>query len=307
MERDVRYITVGIVVILTGIGFFLFLLWFSQNPEGEDFEQYSIYFQGSVGGLDAGSEVQYQGVEVGRVIAIEVLEDRPRFIRVHIQVSANTPVNRTTVATSRSVGFTGLAYVGLETREADAPPPRKPPGERFAVLDSRPSRLEQVFEDLPKILKRIENVARRAERLLGKDTERQVHALLKGANRLTENLNGRVRELSGIMDRTRETLAGVDRTLTGTRKTMRAARQVLPEAEAALGNLRALSGRLDRFLAQHRGDLDRFTSEGLEELRLFLEDGRATLKEVRELSRRLKENPSQLIYQPGAEGVEIPQ
>jgi hypothetical protein len=37
-----------------------------------------------------------------------------------------------------------------------------------------------------------------------------------------------------------------------------------------------------------------------------MRDARAAAREFQELSRSLKANPSQLIYQPAASGVEIP-
>ncbi|HKJ88401.1 MAG TPA: MlaD family protein [Gammaproteobacteria bacterium] len=307
MERDIHYVTVGIVVILGGIGFFFFVLWLSQGSEGGNAVDYNIYFRGSISGLEEGSQVQYQGVEVGRVVGIDVLKDRPQAVRVHIQIKPQTPINSTTVATSRSVGFTGLAFVGLNTAKAKAPPPKKPPGEAFPVLKSRPSRMEQVFEDLPGVMDRIKALTRRAENLLNKDSQRNFNAILKNTAELTSNLNQRSKELAGLMDRMKGTLNGMDRTFAGAQDTLKAARGLMPETKDTLKHLDAVSRRLDRFTAKHQEDFDQFASEGLESMQRFLEDSRTTLKEIRELTRRLKENPSQLIYQPGSKGVEIPQ
>jgi hypothetical protein len=38
----------------------------------------------------------------------------------------------------------------------------------------------------------------------------------------------------------------------------------------------------------------------------LLRDGRAAAQEIRDLSRSLRDNPSQLIYQPATNGVVIP-
>ena len=46
--------------------------------------------------------------------------------------------------------------------------------------------------------------------------------------------------------------------------------------------------------------------DGLPELERLLREGRAAAQELRELSSSLRENPSQLLYQPKQVGVEIP-
>jgi hypothetical protein len=49
-----------------------------------------------------------------------------------------------------------------------------------------------------------------------------------------------------------------------------------------------------------------FTRDGLPELERLLHEGRAAAQELRELSSSLRENPSQLLYQPRQVGMEIP-
>ncbi|MFP4561649.1 MAG: MlaD family protein [Thiohalorhabdus sp.] len=306
MERNVPYLVVGIVVILTGIAFFLFVLWFSQKPGGDEAEHYTIYFRGSVGGLDTGSEVRYQGVAVGRVAGVQVLEDRPRDIRVTIQVGAGTPINRSTVATSSSVGLTGLSYVGLRTEDAGAPPAERVPGEPYPVLESRTSGMDRMLEDLPRVMEGIRSVTARLEKLLGEDTERRVQAILRNSEAFSEKLDRRAEELADLMAQSDSTMESLEATLGETRETLAAGRGLAPEAMALLQRLRAISRRLDRITARHEDSLDRFAGEGLEEVQILLEEGRATLQEIRGLSRRLEEDPSRLLYPPGKQGVEIP-
>jgi hypothetical protein len=44
----------------------------------------------------------------------------------------------------------------------------------------------------------------------------------------------------------------------------------------------------------------------LPDLERFLREGRAAAEQIQELSRSLRENPSQILYQPPERGVEIP-
>ncbi len=63
---------------------------------------------------------------------------------------------------------------------------------------------------------------------------------------------------------------------------------------------------MDKIIEDNRQDIRSFTREGLPDLERFLQEGRAAAEEIRELSRSLRDNPSQLIYQPPERGVEIP-
>jgi hypothetical protein len=49
-----------------------------------------------------------------------------------------------------------------------------------------------------------------------------------------------------------------------------------------------------------------FTRDGLPEIERFVIEGRAAAQDIRALMNSLRENPSQLLYQPPQKGVEIP-
>jgi hypothetical protein len=53
--------------------------------------------------------------------------------------------------------------------------------------------------------------------------------------------------------------------------------------------------------------ISRFTSHSLPELERLLRETSAAARDIRDLSRSLKENPSQLIYEPNHRGLEVPQ
>ena len=72
-------------------------------------------------------------------------------------------------------------------------------------------------------------------------------------------------------------------------------------------NLTDASGQLDKVLAENRQDIRAFAHNGLPEIERFVREGRAAAADIRALSNSLRENPSQLIYQAPARGVEIPQ
>ena len=86
-----------------------------------------------------------------------------------------------------------------------------------------------------------------------------------------------------------------------------------PEVVTALNRVRTVaenlanaSENLNKLVDENRQDIRSFTREGLPELERFLREGRSAAREFRDLSRSLREDPSQILYQPPQQGVTIP-
>jgi len=71
-------------------------------------------------------------------------------------------------------------------------------------------------------------------------------------------------------------------------------------------NLSQATDQLDSMIAENRTDVRSFTRTSLPEMESFVREGRAAAEQIRELSASLRQNPSQLLYQPAPAGVEIP-
>jgi ABC-type transporter Mla subunit MlaD len=89
--------------------------------------------------------------------------------------------------------------------------------------------------------------------------------------------------------------------------------QAAPDVEAAAANIRRVSDtlaqtseRLDRFVLDNEPGLSRFTQQSLPEFEQLLRESRQAARDFRDLSRSLKANPSQLIYESNYRGVEVP-
>jgi phospholipid/cholesterol/gamma-HCH transport system substrate-binding protein len=86
-----------------------------------------------------------------------------------------------------------------------------------------------------------------------------------------------------------------------------------PEVKNALAkltetanNLAQASERMDHFTQKSEAQLGHFSEQGLFELERLVRETRSAAREFRDLSRSLRENPSQILYEPPESGVEIP-
>jgi phospholipid/cholesterol/gamma-HCH transport system substrate-binding protein len=82
-------------------------------------------------------------------------------------------------------------------------------------------------------------------------------------------------------------------------------RTALQRLSSMASNLESASARVDGLVAGSESQLQHFSTQGLYEIEQLVREARMTAREFRDLSRSLKENPSQLLYQPPPQGVRI--
>jgi phospholipid/cholesterol/gamma-HCH transport system substrate-binding protein len=106
-------IRVGVfVVVATGV-LAGALLWLAGSRLLRPVDTYTIVFSDSVSGLNAGSNVEYQGVVVGRVRDIGLTADVPPEVAVVVDLEPGTPIRTNTEAALVGSFVTGLQYVQL--------------------------------------------------------------------------------------------------------------------------------------------------------------------------------------------------
>lgn len=306
MERDVPYLTVGLVVVLLIAVLAGFAVWQAGTYQTSDRARYTVPFEGGVGGLSKGGRVRYRGVQVGRVLEVRLSPERPDVVAVDIAVEPTTPVTEDTVAQIKPQGITGLSYIELATDTPGSPPP-KPEDQPYPVIQPRPSQLDRLLEDLPETAERVTSIAGRLERVLSEENMAEIDRTLANARQLSGRLNRLAEQAGSLMERAENSLDKVDGTAEEARTALSQGRELIPEVEATLASMRSFSARLDRLSRRNEDQIDRFAGEGLEELRLFLRDGRSTLSEIKALARQLRNNPSQLVVPPEQGGLEVPQ
>lgn len=112
MKNNKRYLIVGIFV-LAGLAMIIsILLWFSQSNR-KNYDTYRITFHDSIDGVTTNSVVKYNGVEVGKVIKLDLDNDNPRNIYVYINITQGLHISTATYASIKPQGVTGMSYIGL--------------------------------------------------------------------------------------------------------------------------------------------------------------------------------------------------
>ena len=313
MEREANYVAVGAFVLLVATMAALFVYWYSDGRDQRNYTRYEVYFDGSVSGLSAGGQVRYLGVDVGRVVRIRVDQRAADRVQVIVDVDASAPISERTVAELSLQGVTGLLYIDLQQQRSGAQNEQlmEPvPGERYPVIRSIRSNFDLFLSSLPQLASRVGELATRANRLLSDDNVAAFNRLVANLDRAGSTLPQTMREAGELVTELRSVTAD-SRAVVAQMRT--AVTTAAPDLAAIMARLRVTadhlataSEQLDGLLTENRGALRGFAHQGLPQVEALVRDARDAAREFQGLSKSLRENPSQLLYQPASAGVEIP-
>ena len=310
MEREANYTAVGAFVLLITTMAALFVYWYAGSGDARDYRRYEIYFEGSVSGLNRGSTVRYLGVEVGRVVTIRIDRRAPDRVQVIADIDSHTPISATTLASLSLQGVTGLLYIDL-LANADQKRKMEPvPSEIYPVIDSVRSNFDIFLASLPDLVGRAAEITDRAARVLSDENIAAFTSTMRSIEKSASTLPATLQDAGQVVAELKATLADVRIAAAGARQLIDTSG---PDLAAASERVRAISenlarttANLDRLMTDHRQDLGLFLRDSLPEIERLLRDSRTAAQEFRELSRSLKADPSQLLYEPSYRGVEIP-
>ena len=310
MEREANYTAVGAFVLLIVTMAGLFVYWYAGSSDARDYTRYEIYFEGSVSGLNRGSTVRYLGVEVGRVTAIRIDRRASDRVQVIADIDTQAPISKETLASLSLQGVTGLLYIDL-LAEADSKRRMEPvPSERYPVIDSVRSNFDLFLSSLPDVVGRAADLVDRASQVLSDENIRALSNTMRNIEAGAATLPATLKDAADVVAEFKASVADVRAAAAGARTLIDSSG---PDLAAAAEHIRNISlnlatttANLDRLMTAHREDLGFFLRDSLPEMERLVRDSRRAAQEFRELSRSLKADPSQLLYEPSYRGVEIP-
>ena len=313
MEREANYAAVGAFVLVVALVGALFVYWYSDSREHKIFRRYEIYFDGSVSGLERGAAVRYLGVGVGRVQQMHIDPRDPGRVQVIVDIDSSTPISERTLAQLELQGVTGLLYIDLQQLHPGAqtePLMRPVQSEDYPVIRSVHSNFDLFLSSLPVLAARAGELATRANRLLSDENIAVLTRLAASLERAGSALPQAARDAGALIAELRSATAESREVIAQLRA---ASATAAPDLAASMARLRvtadhlaAASEQLDGVLTENRGALRGFMQQGLPQVEALVRDSRDAAREFQQLSKSLRENPSQLLYQPASSGVEIP-
>lgn len=296
MYERINYLAVGIFVILFGVIASYFAFWLAkENINSNSVNEYVIYFNESVDGLNKDSTVKLNGVDAGRVKSINIDLDDPSKVVVRVLISKKLKITKDMYAVMQGQGLTGLRYINIiggKSKESIAPNTKDSiiPSKQSTLLQlsnassTLAKRVEVLFSDtnLNNLSKILQNGAELSQRVLS--LEEHLSALIGEANRTKQyNLSNLVASLKDINSTIKayKDLANIgQKTLSGVNNKLPALINSIKKSVKSLERTSNLIGR-----TIHRGDynLKRILTPAVSELRSLSNDYRELGDEIREM------------------------
>src|SRR6202050_909470 len=310
MDRDVNYVAVGAFVLLVVAMAVSFVFWYTDQQDKRTYQRYEIYFPGSVSGLTARSPVRYLGVDVGRVVRIMLDPLQHKTVQVIADIESTAPIDDRTRASLSLQGVTGLLFVDLEQDPKAESTGALEQGQRYPMIRSRRSDFDVLLSNLPALTTHLVELADHFNEIFSDENVRGLKTTLENIRLASERLPDTVREAQQLLVEVRRTTQEVQGTVAELRGLIT---EGSPDLKAAFANIREISDnlaktttRLNNFVAENEPGYSRFSKQSLPELEQLLRESRQAVRDFRDLSRSLKQNPSQLIYESNYRGIEVP-
>jgi len=230
-------------------------------------------------------------------------------VQVIADIDSAAPIDDRTLASLSLQGITGLLYIDLEQDKNTAAPAALAQGERYPVIRSARSDFDVLLSSLPALATHAIDLVDRFDQLASDENVRAFTATLDNARTASAALPATIRDVQAMVADVRRSSQEVEGAAADARGIVAHSK---PDIESALANIHTasdnlvrLSDRLDHFVADNEPGISTFTHQSLPELEQLLRETRQAARDFRDLSRSLKQNPSQLIYEPTYRGVEV--
>lgn len=317
METKANYALVGafaVAIVLAGLGL---IAWFAQSRVSQGYDEYEIHFQGSVAGLNEGSDVRYNGIKVGTVDVLELNSQNPSEVRALVKLYPTTPVRTDSVASIGYQGLTGVAYVQISGGSPNAALLRIASKDPIPVIPSRRSGLEQLVAGAPDLLANATQLLQQLTKLTGPENQQSFASLLNNLNTISASVAGHRPEIdrilanadtiSGQLAATSEKLNALTDALNGmsdranamlgtTNKLVNSdVAAFLHEARLAAASYRQAGESLQAVLNRNQAAIQAFSGEGLNQVTRLAADTRQLVATLDRLAQRFETEPGRFL------------
>lgn len=301
METRANHVLIGLFTVLSALAAIVFAIWLSSTSTADDQRYYTVVFKQSVTGLSRGSAVQFSGIRIGDIIDLSLDTEDPRIVRARIRIDAEVPINQGTKARLTFTGITGTSVIELTHNDPGSPPLTAPKGED-PVIQAIPSPISSLLANGEDLMTNINKLIVSARKVLSEDNVNSFSMTLDGLNQATRSIADPNGNLQQLLAELRATSKAATETLERSNQMIARADQLmdsegagtLQSAREAMASIAETSNQLEQILSENRYALSSGV-QGMGQLDPALNELRATLADLRLLSRRLQDDPTRFL------------
>jgi len=309
MFKGNRNLAVGLFISVALAGVAGFGMWLAGTKGNQPMSTYSLLFERDVSGLSLGGPVYYLGVNVGSVSDMALIPGEHVRVRVDIDILADTPVDGGSFASLNPQGITGVTVINIAGEPGKHGPLQKTEGFKYPLIPVRQTGLSALLSSAPETMAKLNKVLDQVNELLGEQNRQVLSKMLANVETVTaalaeerESFATLPKEMKALMAETRTTVGQVQSVIESVQPDLVSA---ISNIDRVAGNLSALTGRVDTWLAENDAEFEYFIENGLGQAPELIYDMRNTLRELQKLLHQLQEDPSQLIHRSPDDALEV--
>ncbi|MEM6383907.1 MAG: MlaD family protein [Pseudomonadota bacterium] len=228
METRANHIVIGLFALAVMAAALAFVYWVVEFGDTEERAEIIFSFDGPVNGLNAGSPVLFNGIQIGEVRSLSLNPDNPSEALASAFVRTTAPVRQDTDASLGITGITGTAFIALRGGSMDEPPLLDP--DQPAFMQARISAVQDLIDGARNVLGRADFAMQTIENFLlvnepfltqtiadvneitGSIAEQSdsIQQLMEGVGAIAVEISGLSGRLEGIISGSERLLAAVD-------------------------------------------------------------------------------------------------
>jgi phospholipid/cholesterol/gamma-HCH transport system substrate-binding protein len=309
VEARANYVAVGAFVLVVLAGILVGTLWLARTQFKTEYQYLETHVAGPVSGLGTGAAVRLNGIEVGRVTKIDLDPMDPKLVTLLLQVRDTITIHADSVASIETQGLTGVGYVEISGGTINSPKLTTAPGERYPVIASRPSSLQEVFNDAPQLLARLLVIGDRLASLLDDNNRSAIAQTLVNIRDTTSVFEHRGKDIDQLIVDAGETMHNLADastmlkvTAANLQRTSDKADRLIDTADTTFDHATKLAVDLDATVQAIRPGLRDLTTNGTAQLDGLLSEARRLVASLNRVSTGLERDPSRLLLGDRREG-----
>lgn len=292
MYSKVNYTIVGIFVLLFGAGMVWFAFWLAKYGLDEEYDVYRLEMKESVAGLSIDSNVKLHGVNIGRVVKIQINPKDIETVEVLVEIQKGIPIKEDMIAFTEMFGVTGLLSINIEggTNGAKTLVPTK---DHIPQIKTKPSLLTKLTYNLGGMSDKIEALLEQSEKLLSDGNIETMGHIFENVEKITAKGEALEDQMMASMEHinAKLTQAAVDF------KQMQKDFAEIKEASVpAIDALTAASKNFNRLTRKVEQSLERGDYNLKKILEPMLIEMQILTNQLTTMSRQLEQNPSELLF-----------
>lgn len=297
METRAGYMLIGTFVLFSFVGILGFFLWIMQKDVSYNVKYYTTFFSGSVAGLAKGGAVNFLGVPVGTVKEIKLDPNDLEVVQLTIAISKDIPIKEDAYTSLEYQGLTGYKFVQIYGGSKESPLLKAKPGQKYPVIASRYSGVEEIMTLLPRMMYKVTNLVDRIHAIFNEQNRNRFSDALKNIDVLSQRLSESSKPLKGLIENTNNAVQTLEREVKG----------LSHSTQKTLSKIDLVSDEIAHYFGKNKVALDLFTQRGFYELLQTLTATRNMVTSATRFFKKLDENPTGLFFESSRKGIFIPQ